>query len=214
MQVLTTMRRRIPALAVLLLLLFTGIATMLPLHTAEPRPASAATGDFSAARARARLDGIAKVPHPAGSAAQADVRKYLVGELRKLGLRPESRTRVVPSHGDSPALLGSVANIHTTIPGKESTGRVLLVAHYDSVPIAPGAADDGSGVATILELARVLKAGPQHRNDIELLFTDGEEQGLLGAKAFAEAEAGTHRAADPERTVVVNLESRGPSGPL
>ncbi|MFD7102860.1 M20/M25/M40 family metallo-hydrolase [Streptomyces celluloflavus] len=213
MQVLTTMRRRIPALAVLLLLLVTGIATMLPLHTAEPRPASAATGDFSAARALARLDGIAKVPHPAGSAAQADVRKYLVGELRKLGLRPESRTRVVPSHDDSPALLGSVANIHTTIPGKESTGRVLLVAHYDSVPIAPGAADDGSGVATILELARVLKAGPQHRNDIELLFTDGEEQGLLGAKAFAEAEAGTHRAVDPERTVVVNLESRGPSGP-
>ncbi|WPW26469.1 M20/M25/M40 family metallo-hydrolase [Streptomyces atratus] len=215
MQVLTMMRRRIPALAALLLLLLTAVAAMLPLRTAEPRPASAPVGDFSATRAVARLGGIAKVPHPAGSAAQSDVREYLVGELRKLGLRPEVQTRVAPSRADgNPAIVGSVSNIHATIPGKKSTGRVLVVAHYDSVPIAPGAADDGSNVAAILEIVRILKAGPQLRNDIELLFTDGEEQGLLGAQAFVDAEAGTRRAAVPQQTVVVNMEGRGPSGPV
>ncbi|MFG2631448.1 M28 family peptidase [Streptomyces sp. NPDC048473] len=207
-------RRRVPALAAFLLLLLTGIAAMLPLRTSEPRPASAPTGDFSAARAVARLDGIAKVPHSAGSAAQSDVREYLVGELRKLSLRPEVQTRVAPSDADSPAIVGSVSNVHATIPGKKSTGRVLLVAHYDSVPIAPGAGDDGSNVAAILEIARVLKAGAQLRNDVEILFTDGEEHGLLGARGFVDAEASTFRAAAPRQTVVVNMEGRGTSGPV
>ncbi|MCX5103771.1 MULTISPECIES: M20/M25/M40 family metallo-hydrolase [unclassified Streptomyces] len=214
MQVPTNIRGRIPALAGILLLLLTAFAATQPLRPSEPRPVSAPTGDFSAARAVAQLDRIAKVPHPAGSAAQADVREYLVGELRKLGLRPEVQTRVAPSDADSPAVVGSVSNIHATIPGEKPTGRVLLVAHYDSVPIAPGAGDDGSNVAAILEIARVLKTGAQPRNDIEILFTDGEEQGLLGAQAFVDAEAGSRPTADPRRTVVVNMEGRGTSGPV
>ncbi|MFD0622912.1 M20/M25/M40 family metallo-hydrolase [Streptomyces sanglieri] len=215
MQFLTMMRRRVPALAALLLLLLTAFAVTQPLRTSEPRPASAPAGEFSAARAVALLDGIAKVPHPAGSGAQADVREYLVGELRKLGLRPEVQTRVAPSNAeDSPAVVGSVSNIHATIPGKKPTGRVLLVAHYDSVPTAPGAGDDGSSVAAILEIARVLKSGAQPRNDIEILFTDGEEQGLLGAQAFVDAEASTRPTADPRQTVVLNMEGRGTSGPV
>ncbi|MFD5506049.1 hypothetical protein ACFWJS_41555, partial [Streptomyces sp. NPDC127061] len=99
MQPPTHVRGRIQALAALLLLL-TAFAAAQPLRPSEPRPVSAPTGDFSAARAVALLDGIAKVPHPAGSAAQADVREYLVGELRKLGLRPEVQTRVAPSNAD------------------------------------------------------------------------------------------------------------------
>lgn len=57
--------------------------------------------------------------------------------------------------------------------------------------------DDGSNVAAILEIARVLKTGAQPRNDIEILFTDGEEQGLLGAQAFVDAEAGPARPLTP-----------------
>ncbi|MCX4967197.1 M20/M25/M40 family metallo-hydrolase [Streptomyces sp. NBC_00654] len=215
MQFQTTMRRRVPALAALLLLFLTAFAVTQPLRASEPRPVSAPVGEFSASRAVALLDGIAKVPHPTGSAAQADVREYLVGELRKVGLRPEVQSRVAPSDVDElPAVVGSVSNIHATIPGRKPTGRVLLVAHYDSVPTAPGAGDDGSNVAAILEIARVLKAGAQPRNDIEFLFTDGEEQGLLGAQAFVDAEAGSPRAADPRQTVVLNMEGRGTSGPV
>ncbi|MEU9332335.1 M20/M25/M40 family metallo-hydrolase [Streptomyces sp. NPDC048290] len=205
---MTILRRRIPALAAFLLLLLTGVAATLPLLTPDPRPASAAEGDFSADRALGRLDHIAKVPHPTGSAAQADVRDYLVGELRALGLRPEVLTRVaVRPADDAPAGAGTVSDVHATLPGERSTGRVLLVAHYDSVPTGPGAADNGANVAAILEIARVLTAGPEPRNDVEFLFTDGEEHGLLGAQAYVDAATGD------QPTVVLNLEARGVSGP-
>src|SRR5690606_19910200 len=103
-QAMTTMRRRTPALAAFLLLLLTAAAATLPLLTPDPRPASAAEEDFSAARAIGRLDHIAKVPHPTGSPAQEDVRKYLVRELRALGLEPEVLTRVaVRPADDAPA---------------------------------------------------------------------------------------------------------------
>ncbi|MFE9661478.1 M20/M25/M40 family metallo-hydrolase [Streptomyces sp. NPDC005955] len=208
------LRRRIPALAAFLLLLLTSVAATLPLLTPDARSVSTAKEDFSAARAIGRLDHIAKVPHPTGSAAQKDVRTYLQDELRALGLTPEALTRVaVRGVDDAPANAGTVTDIHATIPGKQSTGRILLVAHYDSVPTGPGAADNGANVAAILEIVGALKAGPQLRNDVEVLFTDGEENGLLGAQAFVDAEAGTRQAAAPERTVVINMEARGVSGP-
>ncbi|MCX5252592.1 M20/M25/M40 family metallo-hydrolase [Streptomyces canus] len=208
------LRRRIPALAAFLLLLLTSVAATLPLLTPDARSVSTAEEDFSAARAIGRLDHIAKVPHPTGSAAQKDVRTYLQDELRALGLTPEALTRVAARDvDDAPVNAGTVTDIHATIPGRQSTGRILLVAHYDSVPTGPGAADDGANVAAILEIAGALKAAPQLRNDVEVLFTEGEENGLLGAQAFVDAEAGTRQAAAPERTVVINMEARGVSGP-
>jgi Peptidase family M28 len=205
-------RRRVPlvALGVALLLVLLSVAAALPLWPPAARPASAPATEFSGVRATALLDGIASVPHPTGSPAQARVREYLVGELRGLGLDPRVQTRVAarPLDGDG-VTAGTVANIYATIPGQRPTGRVLLVAHYDSVPTGPGAGDDGGNVAAILEVARALLAGPQPRNDIGVLFTDGEEHGMLGAKAFVDSgEAG-----DPARVVVLNLEARGTSGP-
>jgi hypothetical protein len=85
---------------------------------------------------------------------------------------------------------------------------VLLVAHYDSVSTAPGAADDGGGVAALLEAARALCAGPQPRNDIIFLFTDGEERGLLGSQAFLEGGRWAEAAG-----VVLNFDSAGSSSP-
>lgn len=205
---------RIPAPTVLLLLILTGLVAVLPLRTPEPSADSAPAGDFSAARAGERLDSIAAVPHPTGSAAQQEVREYLVGELRELGLRPRIQELVAAREvAGGTAVAGSVANVHATITGTEPTGRILLVAHYDSVPIGPGAADNGSNVASILEIVRVLESGPRLRNDVEILFTDGEEPGLIGARAFVDAEESADAAAAPP-TVVVNLESRGSSGPV
>lgn len=88
MQAMIVLRRRIPALAAFLLLLVTSVAATLPLLTPDARSVSTAEEDFSAARAIGRLDHIAKVPHPTGSAAQKDVRTYLQDELRALGLTP------------------------------------------------------------------------------------------------------------------------------
>lgn len=60
-----------------------------------------------------------------------------------------------------------------------------LAAHYDSVAAGPGPSDDGAAVAAMLESVRALLTADRLRNDLVLLNTDGEEDGLLGAAAFA-----------------------------
>lgn len=203
-------RPRVAALAVLVVLLLTGAAAALSLRPPPARPVSAPAAEFSADRALAAIDSIAAVPHPSGSPASAAVRAYLVDTLRGLGLEPEVQTRVaVRTSAPGRHAVGTVSNVHARIPGSRPTGRVLLLAHYDSVPTGPGASDNGANVAAILEIARALRAGPQPRNDIDILFTDAEEQGLLGAQAFVDAGS----AGDPDRVVAVNLEARGVSGP-
>ena len=86
---------------------------------------------------------------------------------------------------------------------------MLLAAHYDSVPAGPGAGDDGVGVASVLEIARVLKQQPARRHPIILLIDEGEEAGLLGARLFVSRST-------PRRSTIkaaVNLDARGDSGP-
>jgi Zn-dependent M28 family amino/carboxypeptidase len=65
-------------------------------------------------------------------------------------------------------------------------------AHYDSVPGSPGADDNGSGVAALLELARVL-APHRFRRSVLLAAFDMEEIGLLGARALVPALRREHR---------------------
>jgi hypothetical protein len=132
------------------------------------------------------------------------VRDYILNELGELGLQP----RVLQATTARGNEVARVENIHARIPGRDSTGHVVLAAHYDSASQAPGAADDAAGVAAILETARALRAGEPLRNDIDLLITDGEEPGLLGAHAFVTAGV-----IDPSRSVVLNLEAGGSSGP-
>ena len=109
-----------------------------------------------------------------------------------MGLTPHVQTTsVVGSRADRPFRAATVSNVWVRVPGRASTGTVLLAAHYDSVPTGPGACDDAASVAAILETLRALQA--RHgtplrlRNDLLLLFTDGEEAGLLGARAFVES---------------------------
>jgi hypothetical protein len=170
------------------------------------RDASAPAADFSAERAMAHVFAIAQRPHPMGSPEHDRVRDYVVAELTRLGVPPQvQRTTGVTSLYMS---AGSVENIVGRLPG--TSGRsdaVLLAAHYDSVAAGPGAGDDGAGVAALLETLRALRAGSPLQNDVILLITDGEEDGLLGASAFL-AE---HPWARDVR-VAVNFEARGNAG--
>lgn len=84
----------------------------------------------------------------------------------------------------------------------------MLVAHYDSVAAGPGAGDDAAAVAAVLETVRALRDRPPLRNDLVVLLTDGEEDGLLGAQAFARDDPLRGRPA-----VFLNWEARGVSGP-
>ena len=195
---------RLAGLAVLVAMLAVTTVAYAISATPQPRPASTQPGEFSADRAFVHVERIAARPHPVGSPANAAVRDYIMSELAELGLQ----ARVLPATTARGSELARVENIHARIPGRASTGHVVAVAHYDSVPQTPGAADDAAGVAAILETARALRSGPPLRNDIDLVITDGEEPGLLGAHAFVTANV-----LDADRSVVINLEARGSAGP-
>lgn len=173
----------------------------------DPEPASASPSAFSAARAMLHVREIAQRPHPVGSADHARVRDYLAATLEGMGLKVE-RQAAVARRGATTVRMARVENLMARIKGTSSTGAVMLASHYDSVPAAPGAADAASGVAAILEAVRAFRTGPAPRNDVIVLLTDGEELGLLGARAFVDE----HRWAKDVR-MVVNFEARGTSGP-
>ncbi|MFD3518774.1 M20/M25/M40 family metallo-hydrolase [Streptomyces sp. NPDC058657] len=185
---------------------------MWTLQPPDPAPASAPKSEFSARRALADAEVIAKEPRPIGSPASAAARTYLTTRLTALGARVEARPQpVTRDEHDGTALVAEVANIHASFPGTAGAdaGHLVLMAHYDSVPAGPGAADNAANVAAVLEVVRALRAdGRAARNTVDVLLTDGEEPGLLGAHAFL-ADGGL----DPAHTVVLNLEARGVSGP-
>jgi hypothetical protein len=93
--------------------------------------------------------------------------------------------------------------------GTEPERTILLTAHYDSrsggspYTCAPGADDNATGVAAVLESARAL-AGAETDYTIEFVLFDGEELGLLGSRAYAQnLDPGTNYEA------VVNLDMLG-----
>lgn len=178
----------------------------------QVRPPGAAGADapaaaFSAARALRHLTTIAAAPHPYASVANARVRDFVVDRLGRAGLHAwVQRAAVVPEHDRH--ILAYVDNVLALLPGSDGRGKVVvLVAHYDSVTVSPGAADDATSVATLLEVARALHAGPTLRRDVLVLLTDGEEHGLLGIQAFLRT-TWARRAG-----LVLNFDNPGSSGP-
>jgi hypothetical protein len=141
-------------------------------------------------------EGASRVPHVVIGA--ADTRR-LEGWL--------SSGRQVSVVVDSPATTGAAVeahNIHSVLPG-DGVGRVVLMAHYDSVWNTPGAYDNASGVAVVLEVAARLAADPLAVT-VDVLLTGGEELGLLGGAAFvAQLDAGEQQ----DIAYVLNVEGMG-----
>ncbi|HEX4952738.1 MAG TPA: M20/M25/M40 family metallo-hydrolase [Thermoanaerobaculia bacterium] len=190
------------------LIVLAVVAAVNSVHPPRPLAADAPADRFSAGRAYEQLAEIARAPRPVGSAENARVRQLLVDKTRALGLEVEVQEATVAMNDPRWGLLaGRVANVLARLPGTRPGRSLVLMAHHDSVPGGPGASDDGSGVVTLLETARALKAGPPLANDVLFLFTDAEEAGLLGARAFFEQHP---RAA--EVGMVVNFEARGNRG--
>lgn len=124
--------------------------------------------------------------------------------LAQIGYKPEIQTAFVCGDFDT---CGTVNNVVARLDGADQE-CVLLSAHYDSVAAGPGASDDGSGVAALLEIARLLKVRPEQRHSVIFLIDDGEEPGLLGAKAFIE-----HSPWAKDVRGAVNMDARGTDGP-
>ncbi|HYL11355.1 MAG TPA: M20/M25/M40 family metallo-hydrolase [Candidatus Acidoferrales bacterium] len=193
---------------ILVLVFLVGLATVSVALIQPPAalPASAPQTEFSAERAMGYLSLFAQKPHPMGTPEHDRVRDYLMGELIRLGMNPELQTAT--GYVQKFAVAGSVQNIVARMKGTGgASAAVMLVAHYDSVAAGPGAGDDGSGVATLLETLHALRAGPPLKNDVIFLITDGEEDGLLGAAAFMDQ----HPWAKDVR-LALNFEARGNAG--
>jgi hypothetical protein len=77
-------------------------------------------------------------------------------------------------------------NTIAEIPGGDLASEVVILgAHFDSHPYATGATDNATGSAAMMEAARILKAvGAKPRRTIRIALWGGEEQGLLGSRAY------------------------------
>lgn len=109
-------------------------------------------------------------------------------------------------------------NVIAEIPGTDPVLRnevVLLGAHLDSWHEATGATDNADASASLMEAMRILKAiDAKPRRTIRMALWGGEEQGLLGSRAYAEAHyAGPANAANRER-LAVYLNSDPGTGPI
>ncbi|MEU7905962.1 M28 family peptidase [Actinoplanes sp. NPDC049118] len=205
--------RRWAALVTVVVLAVVAALAVQSVRPPAARPAGAPAAEFSAGRAFEQVRAIAIEPHAAGSAANSAVRGRVLATLRAAGLDPEVQDTVSVQGGELSSSAGGtglaqVRNVVALLPGTGSTGRIFLVAHYDSAQTGPGGNDDAAGTATVLEAARALAGGPRLRNDVVFVLTDAEEACLCGAQAFVEQ----HPLAR-DGGVVLNLEARGSGGP-
>jgi Peptidase family M28 len=87
-------------------------------------------------------------------------------------------------------------NVVAELPGRDDSAVYLFTAHYDSIAedtggdqsTAPGALDNGTGISTLLEIARVL-SGYDLKHPVRFAAFNGEEVGLQGSDAFASKAA-------------------------
>ncbi len=194
-------------------LVFSLILSMFVLYT--PTPISKDSDVFSAAQATEHIEVISREPHSVfDPVAHETVRLYIKAQLEDyLGAINVSELNYTSDEvGDSTPY--DIHNILAVIPGDSETG-ILLMAHYDSrghvgrdgeLGRSYGAADDGYGIATLLEIARIY-GGEHLTNTIYIMATDGEETGLYGAMMAATEPFVDHIG------FVINIEARGNEGP-
>jgi hypothetical protein len=163
-------------------------------------------GLFSEQNARAHVAMLAGTigSRPVGTDANARARAYLIDQLKLYGL--DVRVQETDARRATLGRTAHVSNIIATLPGTRPEA-IGLLAHYDSSPQAPGAADDGLGVAVVLEAARLLAARPSRQWTTYVLLTDAEESGLMGAAALM-----TDRTVTDNLKAYLNIEAVGSGG--
>lgn len=195
-----------PAVRVAVLVVSTAIGAFLALAgLATPPPAPKDASSFSAERAMTFARSLlGDEPRPVGSAANAAAALRLTDWLRARGLEVESSEAKVRANGREVTIRNVLARKTGAMPGP----AILLCAHHDSAATSPGAGDDGFGVGVLLEMAAALGSNPWPGRDVILLFSDGEESGLLGARHFV-----SNHPWHAKVGAVINVDNRGNSGP-
>jgi hypothetical protein len=112
----------------------------------------------------------------------------LFDRLIRRGVTPRLEGRVENTIGTKPV---TQWNTIGEIRGSEFPGQVVILgAHLDSWDLGTGVTDNGTGSMVVLEAARVIaQSGLKPRRTIRFILFSGEEQGLLGSRAYAAAHA-------------------------
>ncbi len=141
--------------------------------------------------------------HTAGSLENELVRIRISGMLDQAG------AEVVMKPLDDPdGERAGMVNVLARYPGQSRKRPIVLATHYDACPNGPGAGDAGQCVAAIFEIIEALKSDPlQH--EIWLLFTDGEELGMWGARDIVKRK---DLPWGNELPIVINFDARGDRG--
>jgi Zn-dependent M28 family amino/carboxypeptidase len=165
---------------------------------ATPSPAQAYTFAVQLAQAGAR---------PAASAAERRAHQEVAKRFRAVGLRVGFEHFTVPGKGRSRDVIG--------IRDTPARCLVIAMAHADTVPPAPGADDNASGVGTLVALAPALAEGPAPKCDVWLVATGSEERPYtkqpdhLGAKALVQRLRRTNRLQDVRLALSLDEVGRG-----
>jgi hypothetical protein len=150
------MKRKLVLAALLLAPLGLACATLCRQAPVQPRPAPPSGAE---ARLRAHVERLAAAPRVGRAVVEAAA--YIEAELRAMGHDVERQP-----------VTSSVDNLSVRLGGEGK--RLIIGAHYDSHADTPGADDNASGVAVVLELARAL-AGREDARPLELVFYPNEE---------------------------------------
>jgi len=136
-------------------------------------------------------------PHPWGSPRNQAAAAYVAAGLREAGL-VEVELQPFERHG----VRGTNVIATLRAPGDE---LVVIGAHHDTAPQAPGAYDDGGGVGILIELARVLARDERRPRTIVLASFDGEEAGSTGRGTTAGSRAFIERLGPRARGITASF---------
>ncbi len=191
------------------LILILAIATKWQTSPIQPLPKEASEHVFSAGRAFELIEHLTQeqVPHVVDMPANRLVEKRIIEYLESLGFQPSIQQTDVCRARRGSGRCTQIRNIIVEVKGSDPSKGILLSAHYDSVAAGPGVSDAVTAVGTLLETARLLSQTPQPKNTIVFLFNEGEEYGLMGAKAFMDE----HPLAKQVH-IALNIEARGTTG--
>jgi hypothetical protein len=164
------------------LFFFLALTNLAFAQTARPTPFSP-----DSALALLRTLSVDIGPRPMGSTAEQNALQWAAGHLEAAGL---DDVRIMDVRTTPPGVMRKVRNTRSGVAYgtlRGTTDRIFIIgAHIDSAsPEVPGANDDGSGTAVVLELARVMAQREWHHTIVFCLF-GGEEGGLVGSRVFAE----------------------------
>jgi len=227
---------RVLRISIIALAVAAGIGVGIWQTMTPPPPGETALHYPAYKRMLANIERFSAEPHPSGSVEMEKVRGYILAEMEDMGCVPiveekaypvdEIADMIIAAYGVDrlddtfiayikalPVDEGGNVNIKNILVKLESPGAdsvMLFLSHYDSANNeSPGASDAMQAVCAHLETIHSQANNANLKTDLYFLFTDAEEIGMLGARAFVEA----HPELVERVSVVVDMDASG-GGPL